>query len=177
MATAIGCSDGEGRPLDQFTVIYLAHRQQLVAYLTAFTRDHALAEDLAHDAFARLLAAGEERAELPAEPGAWLFTVARNLAVSHARHRRAGTRVTARLAVPDPARSAEDVALLRHTGRIALAALADLAPDARIAVVMAATGYSGCEASARLGRTPLATRALACRARRRLRTAAIRAEG
>ena len=77
---------------------------------------------------------------------------------------------------PGPARSAEDVAIAQLAGRRAVAALDALDDDARTAVVMSAVGYSGLEASARLGRSPLATRALTCRARRRLRAATVRAE-
>ena len=162
-------------PIDPIAAIYRAHCAMLVAYLFTVTRDRALAEDLAQEAFARLIVQARGPTSLPRDPAAWLVTVGRNLAVSHARHRRVGERVAARLPTPGPARSAEDVAIAQLAGRRAVAALDALDDDARTAVVMSAVGYSGLEASARLGRSPLATRALTCRARRRLRAATVRA--
>ena len=163
-------------PIDPIAAIYRAHCAMLVAYLFTVTRDRALAEDLAQEAFARLIVQARGPTSLPLEPAAWLVRVGRNLAVSQARHRRVGERISGRLPASVPARSAEDVAIAQLAGRRAIDALDALDHDARTAVAMSAAGYSGVEASVRLGRSPLATRALACRARRRLREATVLAE-
>ncbi len=69
---------------------------RLVAALTRITRDVGLAEDLAQDA---LVAALEQwpRQGVPANPGAWLMTVARRRAVDHIRRAVSARRATAEL--------------------------------------------------------------------------------
>ena len=59
---------------------------QVVATLIAVTGDWDLAEECAQDAFARALQAWE-RDGVPARPGAWLTTTARNRAVDVLRRR------------------------------------------------------------------------------------------
>ncbi|MFC8849622.1 MULTISPECIES: RNA polymerase sigma factor [unclassified Micromonospora] len=60
---------------------------QLVGVLVALTRDRALAEDCAQDAFAAALERWRGEG-VPRRPGAWLTTVARNRAVDRLRHER-----------------------------------------------------------------------------------------
>src|ERR1700761_7472271 len=59
---------------------------RIVATLIAATGDWDLAEECAQDAFARALPAWE-RDGVPARPGAWLTTAARNRAVDVLRRR------------------------------------------------------------------------------------------
>jgi RNA polymerase sigma-70 factor, ECF subfamily len=76
---------------------------QVVATLIAVTGDWDLAEECAQDAFARALQAWE-RDGVPARPGAWLTTTARNRAVDVLRRRAnesAKLREAALLAPPD----------------------------------------------------------------------------
>ncbi len=71
---------------------------KLVALLAMRTRDVAAAEDALADAFAAALADWPERG-CPANPEAWLMTVARRRAIDDARHRRVGDEVTNQLAI------------------------------------------------------------------------------
>jgi RNA polymerase sigma factor (sigma-70 family) len=148
---------------------YTTHGPALVRFLRSLTRDEAAAEDLAQEAFLRLareVAAGRT----PDSAAAWLFRVGRNLATSRARrvsvaHRHAGS-------LPTPAADgAPDALAIRgEQARAVRAAMAGLPDDHREALLLAAEGYRGPEIAARLHRTPLATRALLCRVRGRLRT-------
>ncbi len=71
---------------------------KLVALLAMRTRDVAAAEDALSDAFAAALADWPERG-CPANPEAWLMTVARRRAIDGARHRRVGDEVVNQLAI------------------------------------------------------------------------------
>src|SRR6516225_4425580 len=71
---------------------------KLVALLAMRTRDVAAAEDALADAFAAALADWPERG-CPANPEAWLMTVARRRAIDGARHRRAGDDVANQLTI------------------------------------------------------------------------------
>src|SRR5262249_3322312 len=62
---------------------------KLVALVAMRTRDVAAAEDALADAFAAALADWPARG-CPANPEAWLMTVARRRAIDGARHRRVG---------------------------------------------------------------------------------------
>ncbi|CAB3798727.1 hypothetical protein LMG28688_04790 [Paraburkholderia caffeinitolerans] len=71
---------------------------KLVALLAMRTRDVAAAEDALAEAFAAALADWPERG-CPANPEAWLMTVARRRAIDGARHRRIGDEVSNQLAI------------------------------------------------------------------------------
>ncbi|MEX3958387.1 RNA polymerase sigma factor [Trinickia sp. EG282A] len=71
---------------------------KLVALLAMRTRDVAAAEDALADAFAAALADWPERG-CPANPEAWLMTVARRRAIDGVRHRQLGDEVTNQLAI------------------------------------------------------------------------------
>lgn len=71
---------------------------KLVALLAMRTRDVAAAEDALADAFAAALTDWPRRG-CPANPEAWLLTVARRRAIDGARHRRIGDDVTNQLAI------------------------------------------------------------------------------
>ncbi|GAB7521382.1 RNA polymerase sigma factor [Paraburkholderia sp. 2C] len=71
---------------------------KLVALVAMRTRDVATAEDALADAFAAALADWPERG-CPANPEAWLMTVARRRAIDGARHRRVGDDVVNQLAI------------------------------------------------------------------------------
>jgi RNA polymerase sigma-70 factor (ECF subfamily) len=71
---------------------------KLVALLAMRTRDVAAAEDALADAFAAALADWPARG-CPANPEAWLMTVARRRAIDGARHRRVGDEITNQLAI------------------------------------------------------------------------------
>ncbi|MBN3801527.1 RNA polymerase subunit sigma-70 [Paraburkholderia sp. Ac-20336] len=71
---------------------------KLVALLAMRTRDVAAAEDALADAFAAALADWPEHG-CPANPEAWLMTVARRRAIDGARHRRTGDEVANQLLI------------------------------------------------------------------------------
>src|SRR3954467_2602735 len=66
---------------------YEAHYRRLVAALYALTGDHAEAQDLVQEAYARALARPKQFLDV-ADPEAWLRTVAINLARTRFRRRR-----------------------------------------------------------------------------------------
>ena len=71
---------------------------KLVAYLAVHTRDVSAAEDALSEAFATALTDWPLRGT-PANPEAWLLTVARRKAIDVARHQHSGDVVTAQLQV------------------------------------------------------------------------------
>ena len=87
----------------RLTAAYVAHRGQLVRFLTRRLRSAATAEDLAQDLYLRLsaFAAGVR------DPKAFLFRAAANLASNHARDeaRRAALRAKAAADGPRPWKS------------------------------------------------------------------------
>src|SRR6478672_3746546 len=97
----------DDQALDQIVEqAYETHLAPLQRRLTAVTRDPAAAEDLAQEAFVRLVV--EVRAgRTPDEPGAWLYRVARNLATSRGRRLSVAARNCDRLARPADPRSPE----------------------------------------------------------------------
>ena len=147
---------------------YAEHAAALRTRLTGVTRDVAAADDLVQEAFLRLLtevAAGRQ----PVHLRAWLFRVGTNLAASRGRREGVATRRAHELLRREVASSPEDELLDREEARDVHGRLAALPPSARRALLLAAHGYTGAEIAAYIGRTPLATRSLICRARGRLR--------
>lgn len=64
--------------------VFSAEAARIVSSIVRVTGDWELAEDCLQDAFIRALASWEQQG-VPANPGAWLTTVARNRAVDHIR--------------------------------------------------------------------------------------------
>jgi predicted RNA polymerase sigma factor len=95
---------------------------KLVAFLSARTRDVAGAEDALSEAFASALAEWPVKG-CPANPEAWLLTVARRKLIDRARHRR-----TTELAEPELVLLAE---------QLDLAAEEEVIPDQRLALLFA----------------------------------------
>jgi RNA polymerase sigma factor (sigma-70 family) len=150
---------------------YDAHGEALRLFLVRHTRDAAAAEDLAHEAFVRLLtesAAGRG----PLNVRAWLFRVGMNLVASRARHRGVAARHADALADRATAPSPEELLLDREASLALTDLLAGLPGDARAAMLLTAHGYSGAEIARHIGRTELATRSMLCRQRTRLRSIA-----
>jgi RNA polymerase sigma factor (sigma-70 family) len=69
-----------------FDAIYDAYRPRIFAFLARMAGRRDVAEDLVQETFLRLAAHARSLAP-DTRPGAWLFTVARNLHVSHCRSR------------------------------------------------------------------------------------------
>ncbi len=72
---------GEASAFDE---VYAAYRPRLFSFLARLSGQPALADDLLQETFLRLATAAPELAP-NTRIGAWLFTVARNLFVSHRR--------------------------------------------------------------------------------------------
>lgn len=148
---------------------YAAFHAELAGFLRRETREAEVAEDLAQEAFLRLQ---REllRGRVPDNPRAWLFRVAANLAISRGRRLAVARR---RLADTWPeagwGESPESSAIRVERSAYLGGALADLAPEARLALTLAAQGFSGREIATVLGRSETATRTLLCRARLRVR--------
>jgi RNA polymerase sigma factor (sigma-70 family) len=156
---------------------YTAYAPELLAYVATRFRGQVNAEDIVHEAFARLVreaAAGRQ----PVCVRAWLYRVAHNLAVSELRRK-------AWVAAgdddhPQPLRSsapsaetAYDASSVSDDLQRALAALA--APGRR-SILMFAEGYTVREIASAVGRTEPATRSLMCRSRKALRSQLAKAD-
>jgi RNA polymerase sigma-70 factor (ECF subfamily) len=148
--------------------IYEQHHAPLERHAVRICRDAAQAEDLVQEAFARLIVemdAGRAPDNIPA----WLYRVVMNLHVSDARKRATGRRLADRLVNRDTAEPPDRVVLAREWHASVEGVLATVPTDARTALVLAAAGVSGERIATTIGRTPIATRALMCRTRTRLR--------
>lgn len=144
------------------------HGSGLERYVRSLVRDADEAADVVQETEVRLLLVARTNG-IPASPAAWMARVAHNLVVSSARRRQTAARRADRLVSWDEERSTEDTIVRRERDADVLRALAAARSDDREAIVLAASGYRTSEIAARLGRSELATRALLCRARGRVR--------
>jgi RNA polymerase sigma factor (sigma-70 family) len=109
----------------------------------------------------------------PEQLRAWLYRVAANLLTSRFRHRSVARRWLERFAathggddrVPAPEAGYLDSERYREMEL----ALKVISTEARTALLLAAQGFSGREIATQLGKSEVATRALMCRARLRVR--------
>jgi RNA polymerase sigma factor (sigma-70 family) len=140
---------------------------RLVGALSLYTGDAALAEELAQEAIARACSHWR-RVRMMDAPGAWLHRVARNLAHSHARRARIGSRAheRARASESTPMEVDDAVAL-----RLVIAGLPERERDA--IVLRFYVGHSVRETAAMLGCPEGTVKTLTHRAIGRLRAAGI----
>jgi RNA polymerase sigma-70 factor, ECF subfamily len=127
----------------EFRQLYEAHRAAVHAYFTGRTSDRWAAADLMQEVFMRVWQRLPELVGRSADgQRAWIFTVARNLAVDTYRHERTRAGAEAALAhepaaAPPPASApviaAERVAVVGE-------AIRQLPEEQRVAVTMAAAG-------------------------------------
>ena len=153
---------------DQVVQAMELHRPALERYVRSLVRDADEAADIVQETQVRLLIAARAGG-LPESPGAWMSRVAHNLVVSGARRRQTADHHADQLVVSDELRSTEEAILRRERDAEVLRALAAARSDDRDAILLAAGGYRTREIATHLGRTELATRALICRARGRMR--------
>lgn len=147
---------------------YEQHTPKLRAFAIAALRDGEAADDIIQEVFLRLiveLKAGRK----PNNVGGWLYRAAANLIVSRGRRRTIADRMRAFLVRRDVEPSPEDEALRSEQDRTLALALSNLAPDARVALLLAARGMGSAEIGLVIHRSPTATRSYLCRARVRLR--------
>jgi RNA polymerase sigma factor (sigma-70 family) len=147
---------------------FAAFNGPLVRRLTAITRDPAAAEDLAQEAFVRLVV--EVRAgRAPDDIGAWLHRVAYNLAMSRGRRMSVAGRHLAALESDDVVPSPESLAVASEEHGQLREAMAGLGTADQDALLLSARGYRGVEIARLIGRTDAATRTMLCRARAKVR--------
>lgn len=161
---------GMGAESDEIvlTALYEAHRAELFAFLIRMTRDREAAEDLLQEVFIRMIR--EARAgRMPDHVRAWLYRAASNAAISRSRRDAVWGRLMPRLVDRREPAAPETEALSAERTSELHAGLAELLPDARAALLLAAQGFDGHEIAASIGRSEGATRTLLCRSRVRLR--------
>jgi RNA polymerase sigma-70 factor (ECF subfamily) len=161
----------------EFRRLYEAHRGAVHAYFTGRTGDRQTAADLMQEVFLRAWQQLDKLADLP-EDGqrGWLFTVARNLAIDAARHRRTADG-TQRSLEREPAGlhppagpPASTAVIAAERASVVAQAIAKLPEQQRVTLTMAAAGpMNSAEIGSALGvpagtvryRLSLARRALA----------------
>ena len=147
---------------------YQKHQVDLFGFASALVRERETAEDMVAEAFLRLVRevrAGRE----PDDVKGWLYRVVANLVMSRGRRIATAKRLLSRLVERRNEPSPETRVVGSEVRRDLVGALADLQPDARIAIVMVSRGANGREIAAAIGRSEAATRTLICRTRLRLR--------
>jgi RNA polymerase sigma-70 factor (ECF subfamily) len=148
--------------------LYEEESVDLFRFILASVRDRAQAEDILQEAFLRLVREGR-RGRLPDNPRGWLYRVSVNLVISRARRVRTAERGAIATRPAEAVGSPEDAVVDAERHAALRDALLGLPADARLALVMAAKGYSAREIGDALGRSEGAVRSLTCRARIQLR--------
>ena len=163
---------GIQEPDDVVTAAYEAYQRELFSFLARAAGDDAAAEDLLQETFLRL--AREVRAgRTPDQVRAWLYRVAANLLTSRFRHRTVARRWLERFGASareeDRTQEPEGGYLMSERFQEIERAFRVVSTEARTALLLAAQGFSGREIAGQLGKSEVATRAMMCRARLRLR--------
>jgi RNA polymerase sigma-70 factor, ECF subfamily len=158
--------EGDRKALEE---LYLLHFDRIYSYLHLTVGNRHDAEDLTNQTFVKMLES-IDRFEWRKVPfSAWLFRIARNLAVDHFRARR---RVQPQEEPPEPAdpqRSAEEEALHAIGGRSMLEMIQELSDEQQqVLTLKFAFDFSNSEAAAILGKTEGAVKSLQHRALARL---------
>lgn len=160
---------------DLVSLMYEQHHAELYRAAMRACRSPETAEDLVQEAFLRLVR--EIAADrTPDNVRAWLHRVIANLAVSLGRRAAIGQRFADALVRHDEPVTPEAVVMDVERRSELASALRVLPDEARTALVLAASGFSGAEIAAVIGRSDCATRALMCRARLKLRDRLAEAE-
>jgi RNA polymerase sigma-70 factor (ECF subfamily) len=157
------------RPVD--TIVeeaFEAYAGRLKAFAVAAVRDDAAADDLVQETFLRYVRQVRSH-EVPDNVGGWLYRVCANLVISRGRRQAVAERLRGLLVDRSTVPSPEERVLRADEHVHIRAALADMPADARVALLMAAEGFSSAEIGLAIGRTAGATATYICRARVRLR--------
>lgn len=161
------CQSGDQKA---FRLLYERYAPQVYGFLLGYLRDPGLAEDMTQETFVRVWQALPRYRE-QGQFRAWLFRIARRLAIDAERHRKA--RPTVPLLAPQRDAQAEDPAhLLEHQQAVdeLMEALGRLKPSYReVLVLRFLLDLSVAETAKVLGRSTGAVRVLQHRALRALR--------
>jgi RNA polymerase sigma-70 factor, ECF subfamily len=146
------------------TAAYDSHERALYAFALGLTRSGTAAEDLVQESYLRL---GREvqAGRTPDNVRAWLYRVCANLATSRGRRTSVATRYLPFLASREVGETPEARHLRLELGVELSAALADLSPDERTALLLSAGGFHGPEIAEIIGRSHGATRTMLTRTR------------
>jgi RNA polymerase sigma-70 factor (ECF subfamily) len=152
-----------------FDEVYETYRPRVFAFLLRMSRSRTVAEDLLEDVWLRLV---RHAADLRPDtrPGAWLFTVARNLYWSHRRgsllEETVGPELLGLWPSPAPWPSPFDLAAAGELERRVELALSRLSPQHReVLLLVAREGLTPADAAAVCGIAPEALRQRLSRAR------------
>ena len=160
-----------GHALDHEAIVseaFEAHAGKLTAFARSAVRDADAADDLVQETFLRFVR--QVRSDrIPDNIPAWLFRVCANLIISRGRRSSVAERMKSLLVDRGLAASPEDISVRADEKQRLRDTLDVLPPDARVALLMAAEGYTSEEIGVAIGRTTNATRTYICRARLRLR--------
>jgi RNA polymerase sigma factor (sigma-70 family) len=83
----------EAFSLEELTLLYTARRRNLLSQAFAIVRNHAFAEEITQEVFARLVAEGKS-GNTVRSVAHWTSKVLRNLALNHLEHSKVVSRVT-----------------------------------------------------------------------------------
>jgi RNA polymerase sigma-70 factor (ECF subfamily) len=156
---------------EAFGLLYDHYNGAVYRFLYYRTRSQALAEDLTSETFFRALRSMTTFKWQGKDFGAWLMTIARNLATDHFKAGRTRLELTTEdMGVHDDAADSPETEVLAGlTNELLLKALAQLAPEQRDCVVMRfLQGMSIAETAAVLGRSEGAVKQLQLRGVRNL---------
>jgi RNA polymerase sigma-70 factor (ECF subfamily) len=144
------------------------HAGRLKAFALAAVRDADAADDLVQETFLRFVKHVREAGE-PDNVGGWLHRVCANLVVSRGRRQTVAARKASMLVDTSVGISPEEHAVRTDESTRLRMALETMPADARVALLMAAAGYTAAEIGEAIGRSANATATYICRARIRLR--------
>ncbi|HEU5037212.1 MAG TPA: sigma-70 family RNA polymerase sigma factor [Nocardioides sp.] len=160
-----------GGDSDAFGMLYDHYQPSVYRFLFYRTRSSTLAEDLTSETFFRALRSMNNFRWQGKDFGAWLMTIARNLATDHFKAGRTRLELTTEdMALHDDATEGpESTVLAGLTNEILLNALTELPPEQRDCLVMRfLQGMSIAETAAVLGRSDGAVKQLQLRGVRNL---------
>ena len=147
---------------------YDAYAGRIKAFARAAVRDEDAADDLVQETFLRFVREVRRGAE-PDNVAGWLYRVCANLVTSRGRRRSVAERMKSLLIDRSTSSSPEEDVLRGAESERLHDVLAELPADARVALLMAAEGFTAVEIGVAIGRTAGATSTYICRARIRLR--------
>ena len=116
--------DGDMAAFDQ---LYQRHERRLFGFLRGLLPERADAEEVFHDAFLQVLAS-REVSFARGSFAAWLYKIARNLALNRLRSGRRAVKASAALPVGDPVATAEEQLEARTQGQALARAVGELPP-------------------------------------------------